>query len=270
MPAEVKDAASRAGVQWNEYHNLDDCIAKSDVLYATRVQKERFESEAEYEAVKDMFIINNDVLAKAKESAIVMHPLPRVNEIDPEVDFDSRRAAYFRQMRYGLFVSCFFANAAMRIRCRAIECKADETDPHGLAHPRAGRINALTKGCQIVFSHHHSFLSIAILLQLPDDTIVISHRFCFINMHGFLDHTGPLWTCSFTSMCERCGVDPAEGAADTVQGVGLDMRIVKLAFLAPNQQYEYEYVYMHKFRPTIIYRCRWTSQAGDMYTSNCA
>ena len=110
MPTEVKDAASRAGVRWNEYHNLDECIAKSDVLYATRVQKERFESEAEYEAVKDMFIINNDVLAKAKESAIVMHPLPRVNEIDPEVDFDSRRAAYFRQMRYGLFVSTPLSN----------------------------------------------------------------------------------------------------------------------------------------------------------------
>ena len=110
MPTEVKEAASRAGVQWNEYHNLDECIAKSDVLYATRVQKERFDSEAEYEAVKDMFIINNDVLAKAKESAIVMHPLPRVNEIDPEVDFDSRRAAYFRQMRYGLFVSTPLSN----------------------------------------------------------------------------------------------------------------------------------------------------------------
>jgi carbamoyl-phosphate synthase/aspartate carbamoyltransferase len=105
MPDSVKAEASRAGVRWNEYNNLDDVIAKSDVLYATRVQKERFDSNAEYEAVKDMFVINNDVLGRAKESAIVMHPLPRVNEIDPEVDFDSRRAAYFRQMRYGLFVS---------------------------------------------------------------------------------------------------------------------------------------------------------------------
>ena len=105
MPDSVKAEASRANVSWAEYHNLDDVIAKSDVLYATRVQKERFDSLAEYEAVKDMYIINNDVLAKAKESAIVMHPLPRVNEIDPEVDFDSKRAAYFRQMRYGLFVS---------------------------------------------------------------------------------------------------------------------------------------------------------------------
>jgi carbamoyl-phosphate synthase/aspartate carbamoyltransferase len=107
MPDSVKADLSRAGVRWAEYHNLDQVIAKSDVLYATRVQKERFASLAEYEAVKDMFIINNDLLAKAKESAIVMHPLPRVNEIDPEVDFDSKRAAYFRQMRYGLFVGCF-------------------------------------------------------------------------------------------------------------------------------------------------------------------
>jgi carbamoyl-phosphate synthase/aspartate carbamoyltransferase len=105
MPDSVKADLSRSGTQWAEYHNLDQVIAKSDVLYATRVQKERFESLAEYESVKDMFIINNDLLTKAKESAIVMHPLPRVNEIDPEVDFDSRRAAYFRQMRYGLFVS---------------------------------------------------------------------------------------------------------------------------------------------------------------------
>jgi len=106
MPESVKTEASRAGIQWHEYHNLDQVISTSDVLYVTRVQKERFDNLAEYESVKDMFIINNDVLAKAKESAIVMHPLPRVNEIDPEVDFDSRRAAYFRQMRYGLFVSC--------------------------------------------------------------------------------------------------------------------------------------------------------------------
>jgi carbamoyl-phosphate synthase/aspartate carbamoyltransferase len=104
MPDSVKADLSKSGTQWSEYNNLDSVIGKSDVLYVTRVQKERFQSEAEYDSVKDMFIINNDVLTRAKESAIVMHPLPRVNEIDPEVDFDSKRAAYFRQMRYGLFV----------------------------------------------------------------------------------------------------------------------------------------------------------------------
>jgi carbamoyl-phosphate synthase/aspartate carbamoyltransferase len=75
------------------------------LLTRRRVFRERFDNPAEYEAVKDLYIIDNDVLARAKPSTIVMHPLPRNNEIDPEVDFDSRRAAYFRQMRYGLFVS---------------------------------------------------------------------------------------------------------------------------------------------------------------------
>ncbi|AFR92748.1 carbamoyl-phosphate synthase, large subunit [Cryptococcus neoformans C23] len=105
MPESVKIEASRAGIRFTESFTLtDEIVSRSDVLYVTRVQKERFENVAEYEAVKDIYVINNDVLEKAKESAIVMHPLPRVNEIDPEVDFDSKRAAYFRQMRYGLFV----------------------------------------------------------------------------------------------------------------------------------------------------------------------
>lgn len=118
MPESVKIEVSRAGIRFTESFTLtDEIVSKSDVLYVTRVQKERFENVAEYEAVKDIFVINNDVLEKAKESAIVMHPLPRVNEIDPEVDFDSKRAAYFRQMRYGLFVSCdnFFIPLLVRL-----------------------------------------------------------------------------------------------------------------------------------------------------------
>ncbi|CED83139.1 carbamoyl-phosphate synth [Phaffia rhodozyma] len=103
MPESVKAEARKAGVSVHECVNLDEVISKSDVLYVTRIQKERFENEAEYEAVKDMFVINNEVLTRAKPTTIVMHPLPRVNEIDPEVDFDSR-AAYFRQMRLGLFI----------------------------------------------------------------------------------------------------------------------------------------------------------------------
>ncbi len=75
------------------------------LIIPSHLIRERFDNLGEYEAVKDLYIIDNDVLARAKPSTIVMHPLPRNNEIDPEVDFDSRRAAYFRQMRYGLFVS---------------------------------------------------------------------------------------------------------------------------------------------------------------------
>ncbi|KAI8580347.1 hypothetical protein K450DRAFT_238087 [Umbelopsis ramanniana AG] len=103
LPDDVKTELSRSGVKMNEYTSLDDVIGETDVLYMTRVQKERFTNEEEYNRVKDAYIINNNVLSKAKSQMILMHPLPRVNEIDPEVDFD-QRAAYFRQMRYGLYV----------------------------------------------------------------------------------------------------------------------------------------------------------------------
>ncbi|KAI7869296.1 hypothetical protein BDF14DRAFT_1880163 [Spinellus fusiger] len=103
MPADLIEEIKQAGVTQNVYRSLDDVIGTTDVLYMTRVQKERFATEEEYLRVKDDYIINNDVLSKAQSHMIVMHPLPRVNEIEPEVDFD-QRAAYFRQMRYGLFV----------------------------------------------------------------------------------------------------------------------------------------------------------------------
>ncbi|CAO2654927.1 Nn.00g116600.m01.CDS01 [Neocucurbitaria sp. VM-36] len=103
MPSGVCDALKSRG-QLNQVSNelTDDIIASSDVLYCTRVQKERFPDVASYEAVKDAFVIDNKVLKGAKANMIVMHPLPRNNEIHEEVDFDPR-AAYFRQMRYGLY-----------------------------------------------------------------------------------------------------------------------------------------------------------------------
>ncbi|KAL0073544.1 hypothetical protein J3Q64DRAFT_1878422 [Phycomyces blakesleeanus] len=103
MPADLIEEVKEAGVTQNTYRSLDEVIGSTDVLYMTRVQKERFSTEGEYNSVKDSFIINNDVLSKAQSHMIVLHPLPRVNEIEPEVDFD-QRAAYFRQMRYGLYV----------------------------------------------------------------------------------------------------------------------------------------------------------------------
>jgi len=103
MPDNVKSELLRAGAAFHETTNLDSVIRKTDVLYVTRVQQERFNSQNEYEAVKDAYIVDNHLLAKAKSSMIVMHPLPRNAEIAPEVDFDLR-ASYFRQMRYGLFV----------------------------------------------------------------------------------------------------------------------------------------------------------------------
>ncbi|KAF9694404.1 hypothetical protein EKO04_007253 [Ascochyta lentis] len=103
MPSSVREALkSRGQLKTVSSELTPEIIASSDVLYCTRVQKERFPDEASYEQVKDSFVIDNKVLKQAKTNMIVMHPLPRNNEIHEEVDFDPR-AAYFRQMRYGLY-----------------------------------------------------------------------------------------------------------------------------------------------------------------------
>ncbi|KZT01847.1 carbamoyl-phosphate synthase [Laetiporus sulphureus 93-53] len=104
MPATVVSAARRTGSQVRICESLEDVLGETDVLYVTRMQKERFKDESEYAAVKNAYRIDHALLSRAREEMIVMHPLPRVNEIDPDVDFDSRRAVYFRQMRYGLYV----------------------------------------------------------------------------------------------------------------------------------------------------------------------
>jgi len=83
--------------------SLEEVLPQTDVLYVTRVQKERFEIPAEYEQVKDAYVITQKTLQQAKEHMIVMHPLPRVGEIAEEVDADPR-AAYFRQMENGLHI----------------------------------------------------------------------------------------------------------------------------------------------------------------------
>ncbi|KPL73549.1 aspartate carbamoyltransferase [Leptolinea tardivitalis] len=103
MPEEVINEIKAKNIPQQAYQKLDSCLGESDVLYVTRVQKERFPDEASYEAVKGSYVIGTDTLAKAKEEMIVMHPLPRVNEIAMEVD-DDPRAAYFRQMEYGLYI----------------------------------------------------------------------------------------------------------------------------------------------------------------------
>lgn len=89
--------------QFEETDSLESVIAKTDVLYVTRVQKERFSDLGSYEKVKDSYIINNGLLKKAKLDTTIMHPLPRVGEIAFEVDSDPR-AAYFRQMKNGMYM----------------------------------------------------------------------------------------------------------------------------------------------------------------------
>ncbi|PWH19695.1 MAG: aspartate carbamoyltransferase [Anaerolineae bacterium] len=103
MPEEIIAELNEKNIVQKEYTSLDEVLPQTDVLYVTRVQKERFENLDEYESVKDAYVITPQVMQAAKDRMIVMHPLPRVGEISMEFDSDPR-AAYFRQMEYGLYV----------------------------------------------------------------------------------------------------------------------------------------------------------------------
>ncbi len=103
MPAEIIAEIKEKGIAQQELVALEPVLAETDVLYVTRVQKERFENPEDYETVKGAYVITPDVMKPAKDDMIVMHPLPRVGEISMEFD-DDPRAAYFRQMEYGLYV----------------------------------------------------------------------------------------------------------------------------------------------------------------------
>jgi aspartate carbamoyltransferase len=103
MPGDVMDEVAGKKVPQAEFSSLDKVLPKTDVLYVTRVQKERFEDPAGYEKVKGAYVIDPGIMKAAKKDMIVMHPLPRVGEISVDFD-DDPRAAYFRQMEYGLYV----------------------------------------------------------------------------------------------------------------------------------------------------------------------
>lgn len=103
MPGDVLDVVKGTGHAYEEVESLPDAIGGSDVLYVTRVQKERFTDLAAYDRVKDLYVVDEELLTQAKERMIVMHPLPRVGEITYGVD-DDPRAAYFRQMRNGMYI----------------------------------------------------------------------------------------------------------------------------------------------------------------------
>jgi aspartate carbamoyltransferase len=103
MPGELIEELGSKGVSQKEFKELDQVIADTDVLYVTRVQKERFTDLEEYEQVKAAYVITPEIMEHAKDEMVIMHPLPRVGEISMDLDEDPR-AAYFRQMEYGLYV----------------------------------------------------------------------------------------------------------------------------------------------------------------------
>ena len=98
LPDYVKEKMNKAGVRWRETESLEDAMPELDILYMTRVQKERFFNEADYIRLKNSYVLTREKLQSAKEDMIVMHPLPRVNEISVDVDQDPRAAYFFQAL----------------------------------------------------------------------------------------------------------------------------------------------------------------------------
>ncbi len=103
MPAYIKDIIKANGSSFTEVNTLEEAIGSLDVLYMTRIQQERFASEEEYLAQKNTYVLDKKKMLLAAKDMIVMHPLPRVDEITVEVD-DDERAMYFKQAKYGMYV----------------------------------------------------------------------------------------------------------------------------------------------------------------------
>ena len=119
MPEEYKQYCNKHGIKFVEHEDFnEDTIAEADIIYMTRVQRERFSDLMEYERVKDVYILRGDMLGKAKENMRILHPLPRVNEITQDVD-DTPHAYYFQQALNGLY-------AREAILCNALGITLEE------------------------------------------------------------------------------------------------------------------------------------------------
>lgn len=128
IPPYIKDYLSAAGCAFAEMDNLSDAMPLLDVLYMTRIQRERFASPAEYERQKGVFVLDAPKMKRAKKDLVVLHPLPRVDEITVEVD-DDPRAKYFEQTEYGLY-----ARMALMVRMLEGEGKRLAPVPAGQSH----------------------------------------------------------------------------------------------------------------------------------------
>jgi len=104
MPEKVTSVLDKKGLKYNVTSDLNSVLPQADVVYALRVQKERFENLDDYNRVKDAYVFNAKVMEKAKKKMILMHPLPRVNEIHPEVDSDPRAIYFSKQPAYGMYM----------------------------------------------------------------------------------------------------------------------------------------------------------------------
>jgi len=103
LPSSVKIHIKEKNLEYYQYTTMDEILPKVDILYMTRIQKERFSDPIEYEKIKNSYILSNDMLNNTKDNLKILHPLPRVNEIDEDVD-DNSKAYYFQQALNGVYV----------------------------------------------------------------------------------------------------------------------------------------------------------------------
>ncbi len=124
VPDYITDMLTEKGISYEEVIRLETCMPDLDLLYMTRVQRERFFNEEDYVRLKDFYILNKAKMAPAKKDMLVLHPLPRVNEISVEVD-DDPRAVYFKQVQYGVYVRMALILTLLDIDIETME------SPHG-------------------------------------------------------------------------------------------------------------------------------------------
>lgn len=113
LPQTIRSELQQKGVKFKQGENLEETISEADVLYVTRVQKERFQDEREYEKVKDHFVISPQLMKQAKREMILMHPLPRIYEITPEVDQDPRAVYLTKQIENGMYIRMALLTAVL-------------------------------------------------------------------------------------------------------------------------------------------------------------
>ena len=116
LPDYIKSMLRKRGVNFDERENLEKSMPELDILYMTRVQRERFFNEDDYIRLKDTYVLNSEKMSSAKKKMFVLHPLPRVNEISVEVDSD-KRAAYFAQAKYGMYVRMALLSSILGVIC---------------------------------------------------------------------------------------------------------------------------------------------------------
>ena len=157
IPDSVRNDLESAGIPYVETKSLEDAIPELDILYMTRIQRERFDSLETYERLKDSYVLTLDKLQTAKKNMAILHPLPRVNEIAVDVDTDPR-ACYFKQVQNGKFIRMALilklleraeAVKTGKISLKMIETEAESTDKYTCTNPRC--ITSIEQGIKHKF-----------------------------------------------------------------------------------------------------------------------